>query len=107
MKYLGTATFGPAELEVYECDCGFHIGVDASYLDQVCQIYNTACPACGSPINIDERDQESWFEKHGANCYFCGKLFDERDGMPADPFNNNDGGTICPDCLAYKVGVLT
>jgi len=41
----------------------------------------------------------SWVGKHSVNCYFCGNLFDERDGTNADPYNNNDGGSICPDCL--------
>jgi len=43
-----------------------------------------------------------WIDKHSVNCYFCGKLFDEREGQNADPFNNNDGGDICPDCLKEK-----
>ena len=41
----------------------------------------------------------SWQDKHSVNCYFCGNLFDERDGANADPYNNNDGGSICPECL--------
>ena len=41
----------------------------------------------------------SWHGKHSVNCYFCGNLFDERDGANADDFNDNDGGSICPDCL--------
>lgn len=34
-------------IEVRECDCGFHIGIDATYLDQV---GNAAvmCPSCKS-----------------------------------------------------------
>ena len=43
-----------------------------------------------------------WIDKHSVNCYFCGKLFDEREGQNADPFNGNDGGDICPDCLKEK-----
>ena len=44
----------------------------------------------------------SWLIKHSVNCYFCGVLFDERDGLNADDFNNNDGGTICQKCLSKK-----
>jgi len=43
-----------------------------------------------------------WVDRHSVNCYFCGKLFDERDGCPADEWNNSDGGTVCPECLAEK-----
>ena len=44
----------------------------------------------------------NWVESHSVNCYFCGVLFDERQGQNADAFNNNDGGSICPDCLKKK-----
>ena len=40
--------------------------------------------------------------EHSVNCYFCGVLFDERDSCAADEFNNNDGGSICPNCLEAK-----
>ena len=40
-----------------------------------------------------------WAEKHGVNCYFCGFLVDERDCTNADNYNNNDGGSICQNCL--------
>jgi hypothetical protein len=33
------------ELELYECQCGFHFGVDATYLDQVGDI-ELKCPSC-------------------------------------------------------------
>jgi len=45
---------------------------------------------------------DDWVDSHSVNCYFCGKLFDERDGLPADEYNDDDGGTICPECLAVK-----
>lgn len=32
------------------------------------------------------------------NCYFCGILFDERDGYPADEYNGEDGGEMCLEC---------
>lgn len=47
--------------------------------------------------------EDRWIDRHSVNCYFCGILFDEREGLPADDYNYNDGGDICPDCLAkYK-----
>lgn len=50
------------------------------------------------------RKDSNWIDKHSVNCYFCGVLFDEREGKNADEFNNNDGGTICPSCLAKSEG---
>ena len=44
-----------------------------------------------------------WVDKHSVNCYFCGKLVDERNCMPADQFNNNDGGDICTECSTKKL----
>jgi hypothetical protein len=41
---------------------------------------------------------ESWIDKHSVNCYFCNELVDERDCIPADNYNNFDGGDICPKC---------
>jgi len=43
-----------------------------------------------------------WMEKHSVNCYFCGKLVDERECQSADNYNNDDGGTICNECLKLK-----
>lgn len=45
-----------------------------------------------------------WVDRHSANCYFCGVLFDERDGAPADQWNNDDGGTACPECVRQREG---
>jgi hypothetical protein len=40
------------ELDVIECDCGFHLGLDATYLDQVSEI-QIDCPSCGKIIDTD------------------------------------------------------
>jgi hypothetical protein len=45
---------------------------------------------------------ESWIDRHSVNCYFCGKLFDEREGLNADEYNGGDGGTICNRCVAER-----
>ena len=42
---------------------------------------------------------EKTIDKHSVNCYFCSELVDERECMPADEFNGDDGGSICPSCL--------
>ncbi len=36
-------------LEVYECECGYHIGLDVSYADQVGEV-TVECPSCKLPI---------------------------------------------------------
>ena len=38
-------------LEVYECNCGFHIGLDATYMDQVCGL-TLICPCCSKEHKI-------------------------------------------------------
>ena len=43
------------ELEVFECGCGFHLGLDASYLDQVGDIV-IQCPACNESAVIEAFD---------------------------------------------------
>lgn len=52
-------------------------------------------------MNIDTID------KHSVNCYFCSALVDERECLPGDNYNINDGGHICPDCQQhYKFRIL-
>jgi len=41
-------------------------------------------------------------DRHSANCYFCGVLFDEREGAPADELNGGAGGDACPKCLKER-----
>lgn len=40
-------------LEVYECQCGFHLGIDATYLDQVESKLEVICPSCGDLIETE------------------------------------------------------
>lgn len=40
---------------------------------------------------------EKWLkDRHSVGCYYCGRLFDERDSIGETP---SDGGEVCPDCL--------
>jgi hypothetical protein len=39
------------EIEVVECVCGFHMGIDATYLDKVDGV-STPCPSCGITLVI-------------------------------------------------------
>jgi hypothetical protein len=50
MKRLKSIGNEQVELEVIECDCGYHMGVDYTYLDQVGD-FVTICPSCG--VSID------------------------------------------------------
>jgi len=50
MKRLEGIETDIAQLEVGECDCGYHFAVDATYLDQIGD-FVFACPACDKPIN--------------------------------------------------------
>lgn len=52
MKLIECITTDKVELEVYECDCGFHIGIDATYLDQVGGV-EIKCPSCEKKIEIN------------------------------------------------------
>ena len=54
MKYLEDleSQTGGASLEVYECDCGFHIGIDFTFLDQVEQDVVLTCPSCSDELTI-------------------------------------------------------
>jgi len=50
MKRLQSAESEQYQLEVGECDCGYHFGVDATYLLQVGDMKFT-CPSCGTLID--------------------------------------------------------
>ena len=42
-------------LAVFECDCGFHLGLDMTYLDAVDNI-KIACPNCEEILDTEEFD---------------------------------------------------
>ena len=48
-KFIESVSSDRVELEVYECSCGFHIGIDSSYLEQVDDV-EIICPSCGELI---------------------------------------------------------
>lgn len=39
-----------ASLEVYQCGCGYHMGFDISYLEQVESVVSAECPSCKNII---------------------------------------------------------
>ncbi len=36
------------------------------------------------------------------NCYFCNELSSDSECIPADEYNDNDGGSICPRCVEIE-----
>lgn len=50
MKRLESVENEQVQLEVIECDCGYHMGIDATYLDQVGD-FRIRCPACCALID--------------------------------------------------------
>ncbi len=53
MRRLEMAEHPVAELEVIECTCGYHMGIDATYVAQVGD-FVAPCPSCGRVIDTDE-----------------------------------------------------
>ena len=53
MKRLDSIETEKVILEVIEYDCGFHIGIDATYLEQVGD-FIMPCPNCGTEISTSE-----------------------------------------------------
>lgn len=53
MKRLQSVETEQYQLEVCECDCGYHVGVDATYLKQVTD-FITKCPACGREVDTSK-----------------------------------------------------
>ena len=37
------------------------------------------------------------------NCYFCNELSSDSECIPADEYNDNDGGSICPQCVESEI----
>lgn len=49
MKYIQAIENAKISMEIVECDCGYHMGFDATYLDQVGDTM-AICPACFKEI---------------------------------------------------------
>ena len=91
----------PAALRVYTCPTAS--GCWASY-----GLSNYGIEGQDRVNYTDTQDRESYVpdegaeDEHSVNCYFCGRLFDERDGVDADTMNGGDGGTACPECAKER-----
>jgi len=53
MEHLGSIETDRTQLEVGECDCGFHFAFDATFMEQIGD-FIFECPACGKEINTAE-----------------------------------------------------
>lgn len=58
VKQLKSISDDTVVLEVYECICGFHLGIDATYLDQVTDV-KLPCPVCGAMFDTTENKTET------------------------------------------------
>ena len=56
MKVLDSIETDIVQLEIIECDCGFHLGIDATWLEQSgnCTGFEMNCPACNTIIEVDK-----------------------------------------------------
>lgn len=50
MKQLESVETDIVQLEIGECDCGYHFGIDATFLEQVGD-FTFKCPSCDTIIN--------------------------------------------------------
>lgn len=50
MKRLESVETDIVQLEIGECDCGYHFGVDATFLEQVGD-FTFKCPSCDKLID--------------------------------------------------------
>jgi hypothetical protein len=53
VKRLKSVETDQYSLEVIECDCGYHMGIDFTFLDQVGD-FTTICPSCEKVICTEE-----------------------------------------------------
>jgi hypothetical protein len=74
MKRLQSCENQEYSLEVIECTCGFHIGFDATFIDQVGD-FAFDCPSCGRCIEttklfpeVDDDDENGVFNSTNENA---------------------------------------
>jgi len=86
MKRLKDIETDEVSLEVYQCDCGFHVGLDATYTDQVGPA-SVVCPSCGlrldtaelRDMNRDSYDRDG-YDRDGYDEYGYDRAGRDRDG---------------------------
>jgi hypothetical protein len=70
MKRLDSIETDTVQLEVVECDCGYHMGIDATYLIQKGD-FITRCPSCNRAISTSEICPEDEKKLVDYNCQEC------------------------------------
>ena len=108
MKRLKSVDNEQGQLEMGECDCGYHFGVDATYLDQV-EDFKFPCPSCKAEI-----DTAVYFPEDLNSCKKCDTTLDEEgacqdetcpysdwsQNVPVELFNEDATTTdIVDECL--------
>jgi hypothetical protein len=64
IRQIGEVETEGYSLTVYECSCGFHIGLDTTYMDQVDGVV-IKCPSCTNEIDTDYVDEIEWNNRFG------------------------------------------
>jgi len=67
MKIIDQIETDKYVLTIYECSCGFHIGIDTSYLDQVDEVC-IVCPACSETKKTSPEDEDVSDEDINSGC---------------------------------------
>lgn len=53
-KLIGEVQTDTFLLEVHEClSCGFHLGLDSTFFEQLGEDIDMPCPSCKTPLHID------------------------------------------------------
>lgn len=79
MKRLDGIENDKVSLEIGECDCGYHFGVDATFLDQVVDSdFTFNCPSCGKEIETAELFSEGVLPESPRNRTFAVYVMDKR-----------------------------
>lgn len=92
MKRLRSVENDQVQLEIGVCDCGYHFGIDATFLDQVTD-FIFECPACGRKIDTGELfKEEPEVKEIPAEAVVINTPPPERPAVPED--------FICPGCGA-------
>jgi hypothetical protein len=75
MKWIKLVETDKFQVEICECDCGYHFGIDATFLDQVGD-FTFKCPSCNKEINTSvlfpQRDETPDEFNHCPRCGYVG-----------------------------------